>query len=153
MSQAATYTTRRTMIHISEKITINKNALQWDFIRSSGPGGQNVNKTATAAQLRFYIDNEPSIPEYVRKNLIAIADKRITNKNVLIITARNFRTQEQNRKDAINRLINIIKKASEKKKLRHKTKPTLGSKKRRQKTKQIRSKRKQERTTFKPYED
>ncbi len=141
------------MIHISDKITISKSGLQWDFIRSSGPGGQNVNKVATVAQLRFHIDNEPSIPEDVRKKLISIAGKKITNKNVLIITARNYRTQEQNRKDAINRLIILIKKASEKNKLRHKTKPTFGSIKRRKETKQMRSKRKQDRTTVKFHKD
>lgn len=113
------------MIQINSKIFIDENEIQEKFVRSSGPGGQNVNKVNTAVQLRFDVTNSPSLPDDVRKRLFAIAGKRITTQGILIIDARQFRTQEQNRRDALLRLIAMIQKAAEKPKLRPKPRTKL----------------------------
>lgn len=123
------------MIQITRTIAIDEGEVQLKFIRSPGPGGQNVNKVATAVQLRFDVVNSPSLPDDVRKRLIHLAGKRITEEGVLIIEARRFRTQESNRQDAIDRLAELIRKAAEKPKPRRKTKPTFASKRRRLETK------------------
>ena len=118
------------MIYITPAIKIDKKEIKLQFIKASGPGGQNVNKLATAVQLRFDVKNSPSFPDDVRTRLVRLAGRRITENGVLIIEAKRFRKQEQNRQDAIDRLVKLIQKASEKPKARIKTKPTLASKKR-----------------------
>ncbi|HHO76047.1 MAG TPA: aminoacyl-tRNA hydrolase [Deltaproteobacteria bacterium] len=127
------------MIIVTDTIIINENDLAWEFVRSSGPGGQNVNKVATAVQLRFNVANAQGLPDDVRTRLMRNEGKRVTAGGILIINARRFRTQDRNRKDALDRLISIIRIASYRPKKRVKTKPTPSSKIKRAKLKQHRS--------------
>lgn len=118
------------MIRIIHDIAIDEGEIQQEFIRASGPGGQNVNKVATAVQIRFDVDKS-SLPDDVRERLVRLAGKRITEHGVLIIDARRYRTQDRNRRDAVNRLVDLIRKATKKPKPRRRTRPTLASKRRR----------------------
>ena len=127
------------MLHITPTISIDEGEIQEEFVRASGPGGQNVNKVATAVQLRFDVSGSPSLPDEVRARLTRLAGRRITKEGVLIIRAHRFRTQEQNRRDALERLIGLIRNAAEKPRYRRKTKPTTASKERRLEAKQRRS--------------
>jgi ribosome-associated protein len=111
------------MLHITRFIEINENEITFSFIRSSGPGGQNVNKVATAAQLRFDVKNSSSLPEAVKKRLIRLGGSRMTDDGVLTITAQRFRTQERNRIDGLERLTTLIRKAATPPKPRRKTRP------------------------------
>lgn len=119
------------MINITPGISIDDNEIHLTFVRASGPGGQNVNKVSTAVQLRFDVGNSPSLPGEVRVRLIRLAGRRITQDGILIIEARRHRTQDQNREDAIERLVDIICKATEKPKPRKKTRPSKAAKERR----------------------
>ncbi len=114
------------MIEISPSINLNENELRFEYIRASGPGGQNVNKVATAVQLRFDVGNS-SLAEGVRVRLIQLGGKRVSHDGILLIEAKQFRTQEQNREDAIRRLVELIRRASVKPRARRKTKPTKAS--------------------------
>ena len=127
------------MIQITDTISINEREIQLEFIRSSGPGGQNVNKVATAVKLRFDVIHSQSLPDDVRQRFLALYKKRINQAGVLIIDARQYRTQEQNRRDAVSRLIKLIRKASEKPKPRKKTVPSYAAKIERLKAKRRRS--------------
>jgi ribosome-associated protein len=116
------------MIALTPLLSIDENEIHIDFIRSSGPGGQNVNKVATAAQLRFDLRNSPALEPDVKERLIKLAGSRMTAEGILIIEAKRYRTQEQNRFDAIQRLITLIQKALEKPKVRRTTRPSLTAK-------------------------
>jgi ribosome-associated protein len=119
------------MIQVTPTIAIDESELSLEFVRASGPGGQNVNKVATAVQLRFDVRNSPSLPDDVRERLARLGGKRMTEEGVLVIDARRYRSQERNRQDAVDRLIALIQKAAQKPKARRKTKPSAESKRRR----------------------
>ena len=119
------------MIQVTDSISLGDDEIKLEFVQSSGPGGQNVNKLATAVQLRFDVRHSPSLPEDVRLRLERLAGKRVSEDGVLIIEARRYRTQEHNRQDAIDRLVAMIRKATEKPKPRKKTRPTAESRQKR----------------------
>jgi ribosome-associated protein len=133
------------MISVTETIKLDEGDIRFKFIRSPGPGGQHVNKAATAVQLRFDLAHTACLPDYVRRNLIKLAKSRINSKGLLIINANRFRSQDLNRKDALDRLTQLIKEAARKTKSRRATKPTAGSTKRRLESKKRRGKLKQSR--------
>jgi ribosome-associated protein len=119
------------MLQVTDSIVIEEKEIQLEFMRASGPGGQKVNKVATAVQLRFDVRNSPSLSEEVRTRLIRLAGARVTEAGVLIINARRFRSQERNRQDALDRFVALVRRASKEPQQRKKSKPTLASKMRR----------------------
>ena len=119
------------MIRVTQAISIGEDELEERFIRASGPGGQNVNKLASAVQLRFDVRHSPSLPHGVRARLERLAGRRLTNEGVLVITAQRHRTQERNRQDALDRLIDLIQRAAVPPVPRRPTKPTRASRERR----------------------
>lgn len=126
------------MIRVNRAISIDESELEESFVRSSGPGGQSVNKLATAVQLRFDVRRSPSLPEPVRQRLARLAGRRLTREGVIVITAERFRTQERNREDARERLLALIREAAVTPKPRRPTKPTAASRERRIETKKRR---------------
>jgi ribosome-associated protein len=119
------------MIRITASISIDERELDERFIRASGPGGQNVNKLSSAVQLRFDVRGSPNLPDDVRARLERLAGSRLTREGVLVITAQRHRTQERNRADALDRLIELIRRAAVAPIPRRPTKPTKGSRERR----------------------
>ncbi len=135
------------MLRVSPTLTIPDSELVFAFIRSSGPGGQNVNKVATAVQLRFDVRASPSLTEEVKRRLIHMARKRVTSDGILVIEAKRYRTQEQNRLDAELRLTALIQKALLPPKKRRPTKPSAASQTRRIEAKKKRGETKRQRRT------
>jgi ribosome-associated protein len=133
------------MIFVTDHISLDENELGWEFVRSSGPGGQNVNKVATAVQLRFNVAASGNLSDDVKRRVSQIAGRRMTFEGVLIITARRFRYQERNREDALGRLIEIIRQAASPPKRRIKTAPSKSAREARLKEKKHMSTRKQRR--------
>lgn len=125
-------------MQITPSLQIDDRELQFEFVRAAGPGGQNVNKVATAAQLAFDAASSPSIPDEVKARLIKIAGKRMTKDGILLIEARRFRTQAQNREDALARFRDLLRKAAAKPRARKKTLPTKNSREQRLKAKKLR---------------
>lgn len=130
------------MIQVTPELTIDEDDIQFDFIRGSGPGGQHVNKVASAVQLRFDTSN---LPQTVKFRLIQVAGRRLTNDGILIINSRRYRHQEANRQEALSRLVELVQEAAKAPKTRKKTKPgtvakqrRLASKRRRSETKRLR---------------
>src|SRR5262245_13285641 len=127
------------MIRITDHISIDESEIEESFVRSSGPGGQNVNKLSTAVQLRFDVRHSPSLPNDVAVRLMRLAGKRMTKDGVLVLIAQNHRTQERNRAEAQARLIDLIREAAVRPVPRRTTKPTKASKQRRIESKKHRS--------------
>lgn len=125
-------------IEITDQISIDESELQMDFVQASGPGGQNVNKVASAVQLRFDAASSPSLPEDVRKRLTRLAGKRMTAEGILIIEASQYRSQERNRQEALERLVGLLREATKKPRVRRKTRPTAASKRKRLESKRRR---------------
>jgi len=128
---------------ITPDLAIPDEEFEWKFIRSSGPGGQNVNKVASAVQLRFLLPQNVSLPVAVRNRLRRLAGQRINDDGTILISARSERSQEQNRREALERLAGLIREALVEPKVRKKTRPTRASKERRIDTKKRRSSTKQ----------
>jgi len=119
------------MISVTPGIALDENEIELSFIRASGPGGQNVNKVATAVQLRFDVLRSASLPPPVRERLRVLAGRRVSREGVLVITAHRFRSQDMNRRDAIERLVALIREAATPRKTRRPTRPTRSSRRRR----------------------
>jgi ribosome-associated protein len=135
------------MIRVTAEISIEEREIEETFVRSSGPGGQNVNKLATAVQLRFDAGRSTSLPHGVRERLERLAGARLTREGVIVITAQRHRTQARNREDALERLIDLIRRAAITPRPRRPTKPTAGARRRRVEAKKRRSRLKRDRRT------
>jgi ribosome-associated protein len=127
------------VVEVTSGIQIDERELEERFVCAPGPGGQNVNKVATAVQLRFDVARSASLPEEVRERLIRLAGRRVTSEGVLLIDAHRYRTQERNRQDARERLLRLVQRANERPKPRKPTRPTLASKQRRLQAKRAHS--------------
>lgn len=133
------------MIPVTQDIRLDEDELQFRFVLASGPGGQNVNKVATAVQLRFDAARSRCLPDEVRTRLLALAGSRATKEGEVLITARRFRTQERNREDAVERLVTLIRRAAARPRPRRKTRPSRAAKQRRLDTKRRQKEKKRRR--------
>lgn len=137
------------MISITADITIEEREIRFDFVRASGPGGQNVNKVATAVQLRFDVDRNLSLPGEVKDRLRRLAGKKISTEGILVIQASRFKSQDKNRQDSVERLVRLLRRAAERPKKRVKTRPSKRSKVRRMEGKRRHSRLKRSRQAVK----
>ena len=133
------------MLRITPHLSIDEDEIGFEFVTASGPGGQNVNKVASAAQLRFDASRSPTLSPALRARLANLAGRRMTKDGVIVIQAQRFRSQEQNRRDALDRLVALLASAATVPKARRKTRPTLAAKERRLTAKRHRSERKRTR--------
>lgn len=133
------------MLRITDTIAIPESELTLSFVRADGPGGQHVNKTATAVQLRFDVARSPSLPEPVRKRLMRLAGRRLSSEGILIIDARSQRSQKQNREEALERLVDLVRSAAKPPRRRKPTRPSKASRRRRLEGKRQRARLKQSR--------
>lgn len=131
------------MIRINDRVSLGEEEISCEFVRSSGPGGQHVNKVSTAVQLRFDVLNSPSLPEDVRIRLMRMARNKISTVGILMVDSRGTRSQFKNREEALDRLVRLIDLACQKPKPRKKTRPSLAAKQKRMDSKKIRSRKKQ----------
>jgi ribosome-associated protein len=127
------------MIRATPHISIDDSELEWSFVRSSGPGGQNVNKVATAVQLRFNAAESPNLPDPVRQRLLKLAGSAATSEGEVVLDARGTRSQKRNRQEAMDKLLTLIRRAAVRPKKRRKTRPTRASRRRRLEAKRQRS--------------
>lgn len=141
------------MIPITANIAIDESEIQEEFVRSSGPGGQNVNKVASAVQLRFDVVNSATLPADARRRLLQLAGNRVSKEGILIVTTSRHRSQRRNRQDALDQLVALIRQAAQKPKPRRKTKPTAASKRRRLEKKRQRSEIKRNRRPIRRWDD
>ena len=141
------------MIQINRSTAIDEGEVHFEFLRASGPGGQNVNKVATVVRLRFDVLACPSLPEDARARLMGLAGRRLGRDGVLCIEARRYRTQEANRRDAVERLVQLVRQAIERPRARRKTRPSLASRMRRLAAKRRRGQAKQARRSPGPLDE
>jgi ribosome-associated protein len=134
------------MIPITDTLALDESELGESFVRASGPGGQNVNKVASAVQLRFDVRHSPSLPADVRQRLERLAGRRVSQDGVLVITAQRFRSQERNRQDALERLVGLIRRAATPPRPRRPTRPTIAAREQRLADKARRARLKRQRT-------